>query len=86
MSGNCNDLITELTEHPGEVATVTLSSLVAPVLVRRQVRAALDLARIRGAEVDAREQRGLLDSVFAVRMRGTDKQLLPTLRTLNRLA
>lgn len=73
-------LVAEFARHPGAVATVRFDHIVAGMLMRRQVRAALNCARIRGAEVEVHEARGLLESVFAVRLKGTDTQLLPTLR------
>jgi hypothetical protein len=65
-----------------EVGTVQCDALTAGILVRRQVRAAFSAARIHGAEVEVHEERGLLDSVFTARMRGTGAQLLPALRQL----
>ena len=73
-------------KHPGEMATVRFDHLEAGALIRRHVRAAFDRARIRGAEVEVREERGWLDSVFAVRMRGTTEQLRPSLLALAALA
>lgn len=72
-------MIRALRDHPAEVATLRFPRMEAGALVRRHVRAALNEARIRGAEVESREERGLLDSVFAVRMVGTPEQLVPTL-------
>jgi hypothetical protein len=79
---NPGAMIAEFERHPGEVATVRFDQITAGLLVRRHVRAAFDQARIRGAEVEVHEQRGLLDSVFAVRMRGTAGQMVPSLRYL----
>jgi hypothetical protein len=68
--------------RPDEVGTVRCDSITAGLLLRRRVRAAFSAARIHGAEVEVHEERGLLDSVFTVRMRGTGPQLLPALRQL----
>ena len=68
--------------RPDETGTVRCDAITAGLLVRRRVRAAFNAARIRGAEVEAHEERGLLDSVFTVRMHGTGAQLLPALRLL----
>lgn len=72
----------EFARHPGEVATIRFDGIKAGVFTRRHVRTALDRARIRGAEVEAHEARGLLDSVFTVRLRGTRDQLMPCLTAL----
>ena len=79
-------MITEFAMHRGEMVTVRFDHIEAGALTRRHVRAAFNLARIRGAEVDVREERGWLDSVFAVRMRGTTEQLRPSLLALAALA
>jgi hypothetical protein len=68
--------------HPDDVGTVRCDSITAGLLVRRQVRAAFSAARIHGAEVEVHEERGLLDSVFTVRLHGTGTQILPALRQL----
>lgn len=78
-------LISAFEAHPGQTGTVTIPQLTAGALIRRYVRSALDSARVLGAYVDAHEQKGLLDSVFAIRMRGTGDQLMPALRTLRDL-
>jgi hypothetical protein len=83
---NPRGMIAEFGRHPGETATVRLPGMTAGLLVRRQVRAALNDARVRGAEVEVHEEKGWLDSVFSVRMRGTDRQLLPALWVLAALA
>lgn len=75
-------LIAELESRPGEIATVRLDRITAGALVRRHVRAAFNQARIRGAQVEEHEERGLLDSVFAASMRGKACQLAPALRSL----
>jgi hypothetical protein len=75
-------MIAEFEDRPGETGTVRCDALTAGMLLRRQVRAAFSAARIRGAEVEVHEERGLLDSVFTVRLRGTGTQLLPALRLL----
>jgi hypothetical protein len=75
-------MIAEFERHLGEVATVRFSQITAGALVRRHVRSAFDQARIRGAEVEVHEQRGLVESMFSVRMRGTAGQLVPSLRYL----
>ena len=72
-------------DRPGEAGTWRCDALTAGLLLRRQVRAAFNAARIRGAEVEVHEERGLLDSVFTARMRGTGAQLLPALRALAEL-
>lgn len=72
----------EFARHPGQVAVIRFDGIEAGVFTRRHVRAALNRARIRGAEVEAREARGLLGSTFAVRMRGTRDQLMPCLTAL----
>lgn len=69
-------------KYSAEFATITFDGIEAGALIRRRVRSALDRARIRGADVEAYERRGLLDSVFTVRMRGTAAQLMPCLMTL----
>ena len=79
-------MLTEFAMHRGEMVTVRFDHIEAGPLIRRHVRAAFNLARIRGAEVDVREERGWLDSVFAVRMRGTTEQLRPSLLALAALA
>lgn len=71
-----------LSRHPGEVATVRWDSITAGLGMRRHVKEALNRARIRGAEVEVHEARGLLESVYAVRLKGTAAQLLPALRYL----
>jgi hypothetical protein len=65
-----------------EVGTVRCDAITVGLLLRRQVRAAFSAARIHGAEVEVHEERGLLDSVFTVRLHGTGIQLLPALRQL----
>lgn len=82
---NINALARQVAEHPGEVATVRMSRIEATWDLRKHVRAALNLARIRDAEVDAYEAKGLFSSVFTVRMKGTGEQLLPALRALSAL-
>ena len=78
-----SQMITEFAGRPDDVVgTVRFDALTAGLLVRRRIRAALNAARIRGAEVEAHEERGLLDSLFTVRMHGTGAQLLPALRLL----
>lgn len=72
--------ITFLSRHPGEVATVRWDHIAAGLGMRRHLKEALNAARIRGAEVEVHEARGFLESVYAVRLKGTSAQLLPTLR------
>jgi hypothetical protein len=72
----------EFRGRPDEVGTIRCDAITAGVLLRRRVRAAFSAARIHGAEVEVHEERGLLDSVFTVRLRGTGTQLLPALRQL----
>jgi len=68
--------------HPGQVAVIRFDGIEAGLFTRRHVRVALDRARIRGAEVEAHEARGLLGSTFTVRLRGTREQLMPCLTAL----
>ena len=75
-------VIAELENRPDEVWTWRCDALTAGMLLRRQAQAAFSAARIRGAEVEVHEERGLLNSVFTARMRGTGAQLLPALRHL----
>lgn len=75
-------MIAVFERRPGDAGTVRCDALTAGLLLRRQVRAAFSAARIRGAEVEVHEERGLLDSVFTVRLHGTGTQLLPALRLL----
>jgi hypothetical protein len=77
--------IAEMSRHPGEVATVRWDNIRAGLGMRRHFKAALNAARIRGAEVEVHESRGLLESVYAVRLKGTDRQILPTLRYMAEL-
>jgi hypothetical protein len=77
---NTRATIAEFSRHPGEVATIRWDSIACGLLLRRHLKAALNAARVRGAEVEVHEARGLLDSVYAVQMKGTAAQLLPTLR------
>jgi hypothetical protein len=77
--------IAEMSMHPGEVVTVSWDSIRAGLLMRRHLKEALNAARIRGAEVEVHEARGLLESVYAVRLKGTDRQILPTLRYMAEL-
>lgn len=74
-----------LSRHPGEVATVRWDSITAGLGMRRHLKEALNAARIRGAEVEVHEARGLLESAYAVRLKGTSAQLLPTLRYMAEL-
>lgn len=72
--------IAAFAEHPDEVATVTWDRIIAGLGMRRRFTEAVNLARVRGAEVEVHESKGLLESVYAVRLKGTSAQLLPTLR------
>lgn len=62
-------------KHPDDMVTFTVPYLVAGFAVRRIVRALLAAAELAGADVVVREQKGLLDSVFTVRVEGTGRQL-----------
>lgn len=62
-------------KHPDDMLTFTVPYLVAGLAVRRTVRALLAAAEFAGADVAAREQKGLLSSVFTVRAEGTGRQL-----------
>ena len=84
-SPDTRTLIAKLLAHPGEVATVRWDRITAGLGMRRHLREALNAARIRGAEVEVHEARGFLESVYAVRLKGTSAQLLPTLRYMAEL-
>ena len=77
--------ITEVSRRAGEVVTIRWDSIHAGIGMRRHLREALNAARIRGAEVEVHEARGLLETVYAVRLKGTSAQLLPTLRYMAEL-
>jgi hypothetical protein len=77
--------IAALSCHAGEVATIRWDAIHAGLLMRRHLKEALNAARVRGAEVEVHEARGLLESVYAVRLKGTSVQLLPTLRYMAEL-
>lgn len=62
--------------------TVTIPHLNAGVLRRRELRAVIAACRVLGAEVESAEQRGLLDSIFAIRAVGTRDQLAPLFRLM----
>jgi hypothetical protein len=79
---SCGQLAAELAARPDEVVTFRADAITAGLLLRRRVRVAFNSARMRGAQVEVAEERGLLDSVFTVRLRGTGDQLLPALRQL----
>jgi hypothetical protein len=62
-------------KHPDDVFTFTIPALVAGLAIRRVVRALLAGADLAGADVTVREQKGLLSSVFTIRVDGTGRQL-----------
>lgn len=62
--------------------TLTVPQLTAGVLRRRELRAVIAACRVLGAEVESAEQRGLLDSIFAIRAVGTREQLGPLFRLM----
>jgi hypothetical protein len=78
-------MLAEFARRPAETATVTFDSITAGALIRRHVRTAISMARIRGAQVDCHEDKGFWDSVFTIRLRGTAGQLVPSLRVLAEL-
>lgn len=69
-------------QRPDEDTVLTFRSIEARVDVRRRVRAAFNIAFDLGADVRIGEDRHLLGSVYAVRLRGTGRQLLPALLAL----
>lgn len=84
--GTYGPMLAELGRHPGEQVTITLDQVTVGMGLRRQVRAALNRARIRGAQVEVMEEKGWFESVFAVRMNGAVEDLEPTMRILNAMA
>lgn len=80
------DLISECREFPEITGTVTMHDITAGALMRRHVRYLFDVARTEGVDVAMAENKGLLDSSFTVTMKGTGRQMLPTLLRLEALA
>lgn len=62
-------------ENPDGMLTCTIPVLTVGFRARRVVRALLADAEFAGADVTAREQKGLLGSVFTLRAEGTGRQL-----------
>jgi hypothetical protein len=75
-------LIADFLAHPGGTAAVRMDEVTAGMLMRRRLEEALNAARIRGAEVEVHESRGWFSSSYAIRIKGTDDQVVPTLRYL----
>ncbi|MEU8278174.1 hypothetical protein ACFYOK_37595 [Microbispora bryophytorum] len=61
---------------------LTVADLFAGILPRRRVRAALDVARQAGADVDCHEDKSLLSSTFFIRLEGTGEQLIDSVARL----
>lgn len=78
-------IIRKLLTRPSDVATIRIDRLTAGFLVRHHIRAAFNVARVHGAEVEVHEERGLLGSAFAVRIAGTPEQIMPALRRLEEI-
>lgn len=81
----CTDparMAAEFAKRPGSKAKMTFDRIEAGPFSRRDIRAAFDMARVRGAVVDVREAKGWLESVFTGRLEGTEDQLMPTVRAL----
>jgi hypothetical protein len=71
---------------PSIFARLNLDGLTAGALLRREVRQILKAAEMSGANVIWDEKRGLIESVFLIRMAGTGKQLAGPLRRLIQMA
>jgi hypothetical protein len=89
MTATYNDMhlvLSKLEQDPGTFARLNLDGLTAGRLLRKEVRLALKAAEANGANVVWEEERGLIESVFLIRMAGTGAQLAGPLRTLVEMA
>lgn len=76
------DIVRELDQRRDTRVSVTLAPLEVGRFRRREVRTLLAVARFAGVNVTCHEERGLIESVFLIRMEGRASLLR---RHLNRL-
>lgn len=69
-------------DAPSEKYTLSLPMMEVGAMVRKTLRAAFDVAKIKGAEVEVHEQKSVLSSLFTVKLAGDFNQLDFTVRTL----
>jgi hypothetical protein len=72
--------------EPDALAMITIDRFIVGGRIRRDVRAAIRAAEVRGASVMWGEERGWIDSVFYLRMSGTVDQICPMLQVFFSLA
>jgi len=75
LDRDLSQALSRMRRNPTSEADLEIPYLPAGLLVRRHVRSILAAAKVAGAEVVYEEQRGWLNSVFAIRLRGESRQL-----------
>lgn len=76
------ELLQQLDRAPGRRFEVKLPPVTTGLLIRRQFRVLLAAAELDGLDIVWREEKGLIDSVFLIRMTGPTDRIAHHLRQL----